>query len=87
MNLSAINKKYATSCPTTTVRLPLICVPHQGPLRFCVVGSGPAGFYTADKLLNKLGDQEAVVDILVLSPLPFIPLVSYKEIIDASATI
>jgi NADPH-dependent glutamate synthase beta subunit-like oxidoreductase len=34
------------------------------PLRFCVVGSGPAGFYTADKLL-KLADSAATVDLVV----------------------
>eukprot|EP00240_Pyramimonas_obovata_P006666 CAMPEP_0118956050 /NCGR_PEP_ID=MMETSP1169-20130426/60997_1 /TAXON_ID=36882 /ORGANISM="Pyramimonas obovata, Strain CCMP722" /LENGTH=179 /DNA_ID=CAMNT_0006904005 /DNA_START=253 /DNA_END=789 /DNA_ORIENTATION=+ len=44
---------------------------QPGPLRFCVVGSGPAGFYTADKLLTKLGEHEATVDILDRLPTPF----------------
>lgn len=25
------------------------------PLQFCIVGSGPAGFYTADKVRRQLG--------------------------------
>lgn len=40
-----------------------------GP-HFCIVGSGPAGFYTADKLLKKFGD-EARVDIVEALPTPF----------------
>lgn len=40
-----------------------------GP-HFCVVGSGPAGFYTADKLLKKFGDG-ARVDIVEALPTPF----------------
>ncbi|KAL4420950.1 hypothetical protein ABPG77_004579 [Micractinium sp. CCAP 211/92] len=41
----------------------------SGP-HFCVVGSGPAGFYTADKLLKKFGDG-ARVDIVEALPTPF----------------
>ncbi|KAK3236430.1 hypothetical protein CYMTET_53436 [Cymbomonas tetramitiformis] len=40
------------------------------PLHFCVVGSGPAGFYTADKLLSKFGDH-IQVDIMDRLPTPF----------------
>ncbi|XP_057545672.1 NADPH:adrenodoxin oxidoreductase, mitochondrial isoform X2 [Amaranthus tricolor] len=39
------------------------------PLRVCVVGSGPAGFYTAEKMLK--AHQEAEVDILDRLPTPF----------------
>ncbi|CAL9027841.1 unnamed protein product [Prunus brigantina] len=39
------------------------------PLRVCVVGSGPAGFYTAEKMLK--AHQEAQVDIIDRLPTPF----------------
>ncbi|OVA20312.1 hypothetical protein BVC80_157g119 [Macleaya cordata] len=39
------------------------------PLRVCIVGSGPAGFYTAEKLLK--GHQRAEVDIIDRLPTPF----------------
>ncbi|XP_006647158.1 NADPH:adrenodoxin oxidoreductase, mitochondrial [Oryza brachyantha] len=39
------------------------------PLHVCVVGSGPAGFYTADKMLK--GHERAQVDIIDRLPTPF----------------
>lgn len=39
------------------------------PLRVCVVGSGPAGFYTAEKMLK--AHQGAEVDIVDRLPTPF----------------
>nr|CAB3446451.1 unnamed protein product [Digitaria exilis] len=39
------------------------------PLHVCVVGSGPAGFYTADRLLK--GHEGAQVDIIDRLPTPF----------------
>ncbi|XP_060970826.1 NADPH:adrenodoxin oxidoreductase, mitochondrial isoform X1 [Cannabis sativa] len=39
------------------------------PLRVCIVGSGPAGFYTAEKMLK--AHQEAQVDIVDRLPTPF----------------
>lgn len=39
------------------------------PLRVCVVGSGPAGFYTAEKMLKAY--QNAEVDIIDRLPTPF----------------
>ncbi|VVB10689.1 unnamed protein product [Arabis nemorensis] len=39
------------------------------PLHVCIVGSGPAGFYTADKLLKAHG--EARIDIIDRLPTPF----------------
>ncbi|KAF7813855.1 NADPH:adrenodoxin oxidoreductase, mitochondrial isoform X1 [Senna tora] len=41
----------------------------SNPLRVCVVGSGPAGFYTAEKMLK--AHQEAEVDIVDRMPTPF----------------
>ncbi|KAK4283827.1 hypothetical protein QN277_000737 [Acacia crassicarpa] len=41
----------------------------SNPLRVCVVGSGPAGFYTAEKMLKSY--QEAQVDIIDRLPTPF----------------
>lgn len=40
------------------------------PKRFCVVGSGPAGMYAADRLLAHYG-QGVRVDILERLPTPF----------------
>ncbi|KAL5052634.1 hypothetical protein RYX36_033316 [Vicia faba] len=42
---------------------------HSAPLRVCVVGSGPAGCYTAEKLLK--AHQQAQVDIIDRLPTPF----------------
>ncbi|GMQ09693.1 hypothetical protein CsSME_00052972 [Camellia sinensis var. sinensis] len=39
------------------------------PLRVCVVGSGPAGFYTAEKMLKR--HQGAEVDIVDRLPTPY----------------
>ncbi|KAK9083657.1 hypothetical protein Scep_030128 [Stephania cephalantha] len=39
------------------------------PLRVCVVASGPAGFYSAEKLLKM--QQVAEVDIIDRLPTPF----------------
>ncbi|KAF0933706.1 hypothetical protein E2562_019189 [Oryza meyeriana var. granulata] len=41
----------------------------RDPLHVCVVGSGPAGFYTADKMLK--GHEGAQVDIIDRLPTPF----------------
>ncbi|KAH9616099.1 hypothetical protein KSS87_011137 [Heliosperma pusillum] len=41
----------------------------SNPLRICIVGSGPAGFYTADKMLK--AHQTAQIDILDRLPTPF----------------
>lgn len=42
---------------------------HSDPIHVCVVGSGPAGFYTAEKMLKAIGG--AKVDILDRLPTPF----------------
>lgn len=39
------------------------------PLRIAIIGSGPAGFYTAYRLLNKV--QDAVVDMYEQLPVPY----------------
>ncbi|XP_010049659.2 NADPH:adrenodoxin oxidoreductase, mitochondrial [Eucalyptus grandis] len=41
----------------------------SNPLRVCVVGSGPAGFYTAEKMLKR--HKAAQVDIIDRLPTPF----------------
>lgn len=38
---------------------------------FCVVGSGPAGMYTVDRLLKHYGPNGVRVDLLDKSPVPF----------------
>lgn len=39
------------------------------PVRVAIVGSGPAGFYAASRLLSK--QQDAVVDMYEKLPVPF----------------
>jgi adrenodoxin-NADP+ reductase len=39
------------------------------PLRLAVIGSGPAGFYTAYRLMNKV--QDAVIDMYEQLPVPY----------------
>jgi adrenodoxin-NADP+ reductase len=43
---------------------------QSDPRRFCVVGSGPAGMYAADRLLAAFGD-DAKVDVIEKLPTPF----------------
>ena len=45
-------------------------LPARDPRLFCVVGSGPAGMYAADRLLTHYG-ASVRVDILDKSPVPF----------------
>lgn len=42
---------------------------HDRPLRTAVVGSGPAGFYTASRLMSKLPHTK--VDMYESLPVPF----------------
>src|SRR5690349_9416581 len=42
----------------------------SGPFRVCVVGSGPAGFYTAESLL-KTNEIDVSVDIIEKLPTPY----------------
>jgi adrenodoxin-NADP+ reductase len=51
------NLSYSTS---STVRK---------PLRVAIIGSGPAGFYTAYRLMNKV--QDAVIDMYEQLPVPY----------------
>ncbi|OEL25070.1 NADPH:adrenodoxin oxidoreductase, mitochondrial [Dichanthelium oligosanthes] len=58
------------------LRLLLVQGPTRGfsasapePLHVCIVGSGPAGFYTADRMLK--GHEGAQVDIIDRLPTPF----------------
>ncbi|KAI3464065.1 hypothetical protein Pfo_020728 [Paulownia fortunei] len=53
--LSSISRSFSTLSST--------------PLRICVVGSGPAGFYTAEKLLK--AHERVEVDIIDRLPTPF----------------
>jgi ferredoxin--NADP+ reductase len=41
------------------------------PVRICVVGSGPAGFYAAGHLLTGAGDRDVSLDMLDRLPTPF----------------
>lgn len=44
-------------------------LPSSHPLHVCVIGSGPAGFYTTDKLLK--AHKRAKIDIIDRLPTPF----------------
>jgi len=54
-----VNKPYSTHSRSPDVR---------PPMRMAVVGSGPAGFYTAYRVMAKLG---AKVDMYEALPVPF----------------
>jgi len=41
----------------------------RGRLRVAIIGSGPAGFYTAHRLINKV--QDAVIDMYERLPVPY----------------
>lgn len=58
---------------SSTVHVPIrgLCSREQdASLHFCVVGSGPAGFYTADRILRQFANAVRV-DILDQLPTPF----------------
>lgn len=42
---------------------------RKKPLRLAIIGSGPAGFYTAYRLMNKI--QDAIVDMYEQLPVPY----------------
>lgn len=42
---------------------------HDRPFRMAVVGSGPAGFYTTDRVMQKI--EGAKVDMYEALPVPF----------------
>ena len=44
-------------------------VGDERPFRMAVIGSGPAGFYTAYKVINKI--ENAVVDMYEQLPVPY----------------
>lgn len=54
--------RYAARCFSSTERL-------LKPLRLAVIGAGPAGFYTAYRVLSKLPD--ARVDMYESLPVPY----------------
>ena len=41
----------------------------RGPFRLAIIGSGPAGFYSAYKVMSRI--QDAVVDMYEQLPVPF----------------
>lgn len=56
-------RRVLRSFSTTTAAV------RERPLRVAVIGSGPAGFYAAYRLLSKVSD--AVVDMYEQLPVPF----------------
>lgn len=41
------------------------------PFKFCVVGTGPAGMYTADRILKRFNKHEVEIDFIEKMPSPF----------------
>ncbi|KAI5084724.1 hypothetical protein GOP47_0000893 [Adiantum capillus-veneris] len=60
---------WASSVRRTSKALSCISRAYRRGLHVCIVGSGPAGFYTADKLLKS--SDEVKVDMLERLPAPF----------------
>ena len=62
----------ATSAVIASGGSPMFNTPgkESTPRRFCVVGSGPAGMYAADRLLAAFG-EDARVDVIEKLPTPF----------------
>lgn len=54
---------------TTHVLRKAYSTPSSPPFRIAIIGSGPAGFYTAHRLLNKV--QDAVIDMYEQLPVPY----------------
>lgn len=44
---------------------------HEDPYKFCVVGTGPAGLYTADRLLKRFYKYSVQIDFIEKLPNPF----------------
>ena len=43
----------------------------SSPIRICIVGSGPAGFYLTQNLLKLTQSHPATIDIIEKAPVPF----------------
>ncbi|KAF2628972.1 NADPH:adrenodoxin oxidoreductase mitochondrial precursor [Macroventuria anomochaeta] len=65
--------KTTTKLATTLLPAPhnaySTAVPPRKGLRIAIIGSGPAGFYTAHRLLHKV--QDAVIDMYEQLPVPY----------------
>jgi adrenodoxin-NADP+ reductase len=59
LRLYAMQRRFLSTAPRTA----------PNPWRICVVGSGPAGFYTAYKVLKSTPNVQ--VDMLEASPIPY----------------
>lgn len=59
----------ATSLTKTQRRFNQHVVRSQRPFRLAIIGSGPAGFYSAYKVMSRI--QDAVVDMYEQLPVPF----------------
>ena len=62
-------RKPATTLPFIQRHASSIAVPPRKGLRIAIIGSGPAGFYTAHRLLQKVPD--AVIDMYEQLPVPY----------------
>lgn len=64
------------------------CSPCAAPLRVCVVGSGPAGFYTAHQLIKVVcrawqGANLGITEVLAVIFTPFGIVCSHGEVFHA----
>jgi adrenodoxin-NADP+ reductase len=66
--LKATSKPATKFLPTQRNAYSTAVPPRKG-LRIAIIGSGPAGFYTAHRLLHKV--QDAVIDMYEQLPVPY----------------
>ena len=66
--LKSTSKSATTLLPAQRNAYSTAAPPQKG-LRIAIVGSGPAGFYTAHRLLHKV--QDAVIDMYEQLPVPY----------------
>lgn len=71
-----LNLSLCTRCARSALQVPRVrarystsAALHDRPFRVAVIGSGPAGFYAAYRLLSK--SKDAVVDMYEQLPVPF----------------
>lgn len=65
----SLPRKYPSWSHSASRRFSSNATPTERPVRVAIVGSGPAGFYAASRLMSK--HHDAVVDMYEKLPVPF----------------
>ena len=67
-----LTRVFRHGCVLVPISRTLSTVTHRSsPIRICIVGSGPAGFYLTQNLLTLSRAQPVTVDIIEKAPVPF----------------